>query len=159
MKKLIYFAYGSNLLSRRLEGRIGHTEYLGNYKLKDYVLTFDCGGFANIQPSKGSYVDGALYTLDPEQLSELNRYEGLYNAEFFDYNKDTLCVVYIGKEHVVRRSKSINALPAREYLDVIMAGAIEKRLGNLYTSVDEVKKQLPPPRIFQRTKKKKVRRR
>lgn len=157
MKKLLYFAYGSNLLTRRLEARIGHTDFIRTYRLQDYNLVFNCGGFANIEPSEGSYVDGALYTMTSDQMSELNRFEGFYNAEFFDYDKDTLVVVYVGREDIVNRSTRI--LPEREYLDIIMLGAAEKRLGLLYTKVDDIRRRLPiRPIKSNKTPKKKLRR-
>ena len=97
--------------------------------------------------------------MTPDQMSELNTYEGFYNAEFFDYDKDTLCVVYIGKSHIVKRAKLFGVLPTRAYLDIIMAGAIEKRLGVLYSTVEQIKKSLPPERVnFGKNPKRKLKR-
>lgn len=158
MKNLLYFAYGSNLLSSRLASRIGNAIFHSNYTLENYNLTFDCQGFANIQPSIGNTVEGCLYEITAEQLSELNHYEALYNAEFFDINPTTLAVVYVAKEYNVRRSLYMNnVLPAKAYLNIIIAGAEEKGLDNLVNKLINLRKQLSKEfeyKIFNKNKRK-----
>ena len=141
MKKLLYFAYGSNLLQERLNWRIGKSIYIGNHVLDNYKLVFNCKGFANITPSNGSKVEGSLYTITPDQLSELNFYEGLYNTEFFDY-KDYTVVVYTAKQAAVKRFEYFQ--PERIYLDVIIEGMLEKKININYKEVVELRKSLYP---------------
>lgn len=40
---MYYFAYGSNILTSRLEDRVGDVETIGTHVLKDYKLVFDTG--------------------------------------------------------------------------------------------------------------------
>lgn len=161
MKQILYFAYGSNLLSSRLRFRIGSANFVQNYRLPDYELVFNCNQYANIISSKGSYVDGTLYSITAEQLSILNRYEALYNAHFFEF-KDYIVAVYIGKDHVTEYN-SIHDLPTREYISIIIEGAAEKGLSTLYNRLVDLKERIPKPipRSFLRgtSKKKKLKRR
>lgn len=86
--KILYFAYGSNLMIERLEHRVGKVIKISNYELKDYRLVFDCGmdfgNFANIIESEGSVVYGVIYEMTYKQLKMLDRYELLYNRIKFE---------------------------------------------------------------------------
>lgn len=155
MKRILYFAYGSNLLTRRLEFRVGKIKEIGIHILQDYKLTFDCESFANIQPSAGDAVEGYLYELNSTQLRELTTYEGFYNMEFFDVGiTNSIGVVYTGKELVVEKGIRLGVLsPTREYLRIILEGCIEKKLKRTAISIANLLKLLPVP-----LKKKKLKR-
>lgn len=145
MKRIFYFGYGSNLLTQRLTDRVGRVISRGNHTLEDHQLVFNCGGFANIIPSRGNSVDGHLYELSPIQLKELNTYEGFYNMEFFDIDENTIGVVFIGMEHIVDRTNW--QLPSRNYLAIILAGMQEKGITKNYNTTLELYYNLPKPKI------------
>lgn len=135
MKRIFYFAYGSNLLTRRLEHRVGQVIPRGIYVLQDYELVFNCGGFANIIPSRGNSVEGYMYEVTADQISELNRYEALYNAHYFDVDENTIAVVYVGSDYAVNSNIQRARRTDEDYVQVIMAGCIEKRLPATYAKL------------------------
>ncbi|MDJ0269122.1 MAG: gamma-glutamylcyclotransferase [Aigarchaeota archaeon] len=77
---LNYFAYGSNMASRRLAERNVKPARRIPAILEGYELVFNkrCGSgiCANIEPNTGSRVYGALYTITQRELKTLDRYEG-----------------------------------------------------------------------------------
>lgn len=158
MKKILYFAYGSNLLSERLFRRIGKFSFFKNYNLENYDLTFDCQGFANIKESKGSFVEGCLYEVTSSQISELNFYEACYNVEYFDYDKNTIILVYVGKQYIVERSTALKVKPMSDYIRIIMMGAEEKGLNNLYSKLEKILETIPKPFLRSKSLKRKTKR-
>lgn len=137
MKQLFLFCYGSNLNSQQLRRRIGKTTLLRLYNLENYRLVFNCGGFANIEPSQGEVVEGALYSINSSQLSELNRYETFYNPNFFDLENNGLGIVYIGDPHFINNWQK----PRLEYINIILQGMSEHKLINSYNKLLSFKEQ------------------
>lgn len=138
LKNILYFAYGSNLSETRLEFRIGRQGLVkkhSTYRLKGYKLIFNCysfytnAAFANIiKGTEDDYVDGVLYEINAYQLKELDFYEALYEKYFFDLPDGYLGCVYIcTKSHLL-----IEDLPTLDYLNVIIDGALEQHLYDLY---------------------------
>ncbi len=74
---MLYFSYGSNLNLDRMFDRCPNAEPIGPATLKDYRLLFR--GVADIEPSKGHEVVGALWEITDECEAALDVYEG-YNA-------------------------------------------------------------------------------
>ena len=82
--RLLYFAYGSNMLTARIEGRLGPCERIGAACLTGHALRFHklggldgtgkCDAFPTDAP--GDRVWGALLRLTAAQLAELDRIEG-----------------------------------------------------------------------------------
>ena len=137
MKKVLYFAYGSNLSESRLVNRVGNVKVVGNFALHGYDLTFNASNgyssYANITKVKySSYVEGVLYDLTNRQFELLDRYEGLYSRYYFDVNVNTLGCVYIANEQVE------GAPTDRFYLDIIRD---ECRRLNFLRNYDAVSKQ------------------
>ena len=67
-KNIHYFAYGSNMRTKRLKDRVGEIDMIGKAKLKNYRLTFNKLGNngsrrANIEPRKGFFVEGVIFDL------------------------------------------------------------------------------------------------
>lgn len=84
MKKIRYFAYGSNLLLPRLERRVGGVVFAGRACLPNWVFCMnkrsaDGTAKANVQRSPGDEVWGVLYELTEEQLDRLSYYEANYD--------------------------------------------------------------------------------
>ena len=142
MKKVYYFAYGSNLLSSRLEARLGR----GNiqfkpYTLRGYKLVFNTGFskkgcFANIVVGLPTdSVEGVLYDITPQELKELSTYERFYETYFFDIGRDLACV-YISTDEGLMMDKG---KPDLYYLNIIIDGCLEKGLHNTYNSLLDYK--------------------
>ena len=82
---LTYFAYGSNLSSRRLRERSPTADPVGVATLHGWSLRFDKRGRdgtakANIVPEPGARVMGVLYTLEGPDRRGLDVAEGLGRA-------------------------------------------------------------------------------
>lgn len=78
-----YFAYGSNLFSERLRGRVPSAEAVGMARLDGYRLTTDKQGRdgtakANLRVETGARVWGVLYRLDEAHWAPLDAAEGGY---------------------------------------------------------------------------------
>jgi gamma-glutamylcyclotransferase (GGCT)/AIG2-like uncharacterized protein YtfP len=141
MKRIFYFAYGSNLLSFRLHARIDDWISKQNFVLNNYKLVFNVSyvGFANIVPSEGDCVEGVLYEINAEQLKELSFHEGLYTSNFFDVNiPDGIGVVYIGQERAI---PPFLVRPQLDYINIIIDGCKENGLKNTYKKLVAYKLQ------------------
>lgn len=131
----IYFAYGSNLSSRRLRERIGEAEPLGAARLKDFELVCDKLGAdgsakANLAIAPGAVVFGALYRVTEPALVILDGFEG-------GYDRTPLRVhALAGSELqvITYRSQltSAHARPYTWYRDLILDGAHEHELPEPY---------------------------
>ncbi len=70
----INFAYGSNLDAEQMATRAPGARLLGWARLRDWELQFR--GVANVCERQGSEVLGALWSLTPNDLRRIDRYEG-----------------------------------------------------------------------------------
>lgn len=137
MKRLQYFAYGSNIKQSRLEARVGKVNYIGKHILNDYRLVFNCTNlyldtYANIEEAKGQQVEGCLYELTYLQIAELDRYEILYYKKFIDLGDNKTLVVYIAHPKTIN-NKAIK--PWLNYINIILQGCLEKKLTFAYDKV------------------------
>ena len=72
MKK--YFAYGSNMLEAGMDYRCPQAQKIGSWTLPNHKLYF--AGVADITPSEGDSVVGALWDITPSDEEGLDIYEG-----------------------------------------------------------------------------------
>jgi gamma-glutamylcyclotransferase (GGCT)/AIG2-like uncharacterized protein YtfP len=72
-----YFAYGSNMNHEHMKFRCPKSKYIGTHTLPEYELVFR--SVADVQQSKGSSVNGALFAITEECERSLDRYEGYPN--------------------------------------------------------------------------------
>src|SRR5690625_4834021 len=126
-----YFAYGSNMdLGRMKERGIDFTSRVFA-RMDDYKLVFNkkaSGGnktFANIEPSEGNHVEGALYEFPDEQIGYLDRCEG----HPYHYKRKELTVLdqdgqsMTAMVYIVQSDKIVSdLLPTRDYLDHLLEG-------------------------------------
>ena len=82
--RILYFAYGSNMLSSRIHSRVTSVELIGPAFLKDVRMLFnkrskDRSGKANLVESPGNVTWGVLYEIDVQGLDTLDKVEGGYN--------------------------------------------------------------------------------
>lgn len=138
MKKL-YFAYGSNLDINRLQARIGKVKVIGVTTVYGWKLVFNAGQgkqcFANMQMTGNptDSVDGAVYEISPVQLRKLDTCEGaphFYTRMIYRFNnKDLHMYVSINPHYTQQQVRGIS--PARDYLDFMIKGSVDFKLGNL----------------------------
>ena len=107
--KVWYFAYGSSLNVDQLRSRIGQWQLSKRALVRNYKLVFNVyskkrnGYAANLQQSDNfeDTVPGAVYRLDPTQLKELEKYEGIpavdVGVELEDGNEISHAKVFIWK--------------------------------------------------------------
>jgi len=128
---LYYFAYGSNMLTSRLEERVGKVALHGVGVLKDYVFKFNKisqdGGKANIEPCSGSEVSGVLFKVTAEQLAILDVFEGAphhYQRVIVKVG-EIKAIAYIATPKYTAKT---SLTPSTEYLNLILNGAKEHRI-------------------------------
>lgn len=144
MNKVLYFAYGSNILQDRLNYRVGKNTFHSTYKLYGYKLVFNAVGwgrtaYANIiKGSKYDYVEGVLYELTSEQFKDLDRYEGLYERNYFIIPE----IKEIGCTYICKVENIEDNYPSdEEYVKVIMEGCKHFGLFHTYAIAQERLKQ------------------
>lgn len=132
MKKILYFAYGSNMFLPRIQFRLPNVKKVGTHKLYGWKLMFNVESFAggsnylNIVPATPEeFVEGVLYDVDEHGYKTLDGYEALYYKYYFDINADTLGCVYIctGKMHL-----ATFYIPDWWYVNVCESGARDNGL-------------------------------
>lgn len=83
MPRIVYFAYGSNMSTRRLRARIASADPIGTGVLHRYSLVFhkvgrkDGSGKCDLIECRSDYVLGVLFEFDTCQKPVLDRVEGL----------------------------------------------------------------------------------
>lgn len=131
MQKLLYFAYGSNMLLDRIEDRCGIVKVIGKYVLQDWKLTFDCGhktgAYSNIVEEEGAEVEGVLYDLTEKQVDAIDRYEGYpynYERRYFKIDDNTIGYVYVS----VADWFKVDGKPTLHYLNMMIDGCLQNGL-------------------------------
>jgi gamma-glutamylcyclotransferase len=80
---MLYFAYGSNMFTKRLQIRVPSASKINNATLPGYSLFFhkrsnkDGSGKCNIKHQNDSVVYGVIFEIDGKQKTDLDRAEGL----------------------------------------------------------------------------------
>lgn len=122
----LYFAYGSNISKKGMRHRCPGSKAIGTAILPDYRLTFR--GVADVEPSLGDLVMGALWKCPPQDIASLDRYEGVRGGF---YRKEVLTVqaedgpvealVYIMCPTLLDNQ----SLPSQGYFNTIRDGYID----------------------------------
>lgn len=132
MQKVLYFAYGSNMLYERIKIRCGKVKHCGTHKLYGYKLIFNAEStwgnisYANIikTTSKKDFVEGVLYNLSHKDYRTLDMFEGLYERCYFIIDENTIGCTYVCK-NITAEPYS----PAEDYyLKICLQGAKENNL-------------------------------
>lgn len=133
-KKVIYFAYGSNMLTSHLCKRVGSIITIGRGKLLDFRFvcnkqSMDGSSKANLIKSIGDEVWGVLYEIELKELINLDRAEGGYNRIsreiIADDGSSIMAFVYVSP-------KLTNVPCYDEYKRLIIEGASEHQLPGFY---------------------------
>lgn len=141
IKNALYFAYGSNILTSRIEERIGIVKKHSTHLLFGYKLVFNTGYdkrglFANIiKGTSADFVEGVLYEIESYQLSLLDRYEGYYYKKFFTIFDEVVAVYINEDERSITEGK-----PSLNYLNLILKGCKEHSLTYTFDILTRYKK-------------------
>ena len=135
----IYFAYGSNMSSARLLARVSGAERLDRAFVNDWQLAFnkpgrDGSGKANLVPASGVVTWGVAWTLPEDPWPLLDGFEPGYERAVFRLLRTDGREVHA---HVYLHECPADAPsipPSNEYLDHLVAGAIEHDLPEDYVA-------------------------
>jgi gamma-glutamylcyclotransferase len=135
MGRLLYFAYGSNMLSKRLRARVPSAVRRGIGYICGHRLTFDkrstdgsgkCDAEGTLVPEGRVY--GVVYEIDSDQKAQLDRAEGLghgyaqKNVEVISGEATLRAVTYYAT------CKDSSLQPYHWYKEYVLAGARENSL-------------------------------
>jgi len=138
MKKMIYFAYGSNMSLARLRARVPSARrkgvgYLYGYTLAFHKISLDGSGKCDAFKTRSNddYLIGILYQIDPEHRSELDKAEG------FGYNVKNIKIKTVSDEEIVAFTYCANKIntdlkPYHWYKQHVTVGAKENALPTEY---------------------------
>lgn len=112
----LYFGYASNLSSRTLKQRCPECAHAGLARLDDYKWQVNETGYANIIPSEGDVVYGALAFLSSRDEAALDQSEGVP----WLYEKHDVEVTRIDKDgkDLHRANGGTQTVTATTYIDV-----------------------------------------
>lgn len=149
-KTFMYFAYGSNLLQKRIHINNPSAKRAGIGKLNNYRLDFIRystrwrGASATIVPCKGSSVWGAIWEIDMKHMESLDDQEGVTQKVYFPLMVDVEspdgglqnCRVY-QQHQTPEKSVPLELLPHERqpsavYLNTIVLGAKESQIPQHY---------------------------
>jgi gamma-glutamylcyclotransferase len=130
----LYFAYGSNMLTKRLLDRVSSAHPIATASLTGHRLTFhkpsdDGSGKCTIErtDSANDVVWGVLFEIEKGQERILDGFEGKgYSASFIEVSDFTGV-----KTYVANRVKA-TLVPYHWYKDLVVAGAIQHGLPEEY---------------------------
>jgi len=145
MQEIVYFAYGSNMSSRRLRYRVPNARVIGRGVLSGYRLAWhkqgsDGSGKCDIVAAHpAEVVYGVLYRLSPEHKPRLDRAEGLghsyaqcqVEARLLDEEDSVSAVTY----YALKIDPTY--LPFSWYRDHVLIGAREHGLPDHYIAMIE----------------------
>lgn len=151
----LYFAYGSNLLAKRIHIQNPTAIFLDTAKLDNHRIDFIRvsnrwnGASATIVPAEGEYVWGALWEISNENSDSLDDQEGVNTNFYFVKNvtvtrrngEFTLCRTYeqCMRPILIKAGETIpeDRLPSKTYMETIVNGAKQIGLPNDYITMLE----------------------
>ncbi|XP_059621994.1 gamma-glutamylcyclotransferase-like isoform X1 [Phlebotomus argentipes] len=149
--KFLYFAYGSNLLAKRIHIKNPTAVRKDIGKLKNHRLDFFYyatrwgGAPSTVVPAPGENVWGAIWEIDMENLDSLDKQEGVHRGVYQPLSlpietprgETLICRVYQlvnnPDDYPVKNGVRIEERkPSYSYIQVLINGAIESGLPEYY---------------------------
>ncbi|CAG9581605.1 unnamed protein product [Danaus chrysippus] len=146
----LYFAYGSNLLKKRIHINNPTAVFIGIGKLNEHQLDFIKysenwrGSSATIIPTQDHYIWGAIWRLHNNDMKSLDRQEGVDTNWYFPKSVEVVtpegeklkCRTYQQTINPPLRAPGeelpIERRPSSTYMDCIIKGAVECNLPEDY---------------------------
>jgi len=132
---ILYFAYGSNMLTSRITKRIPSAKAVGRAALYNLCVLFnkkskDGSGKANLFPKTGFVTWGSLYEICADEINELDKIEKGYIRKTVNVKKDNGEII----EAETYFSENITEKPVAfdSYKQMVISGAIEQNLPSEY---------------------------
>lgn len=132
---MYYFAYGSNLSKKQMQGRCPDSKPMFIATLPNYKLVFVSwsrqwrGGIPSVKPLRGEKVLGAIYKVSEKDLRRLDSYQGYpgsysrLNITVFDEDGNPVeAVTYI------KAGQLEETPPSKEYLAIVQQGYRDWRM-------------------------------
>ena len=152
-----YFAYGSNMLTRRLvertpSARVLATGYVEGRRLTFHKVSKDGSGKCDAEQTTNTSdrVYGVIFEIDPSERKALDRAEGLNNG----YNEAQVDVVTpsgtVPAITYVATHKEPAMKPYRWYKSLTVAGAIEHELPLAYVEWIRAVESMEDPDVERR---------
>ena len=117
---MLYFAYGMNTNPDEMAYRCPGARSMGHARLINHVFRF--AFHADVEACEGSYVDGVLWDITPENLAALDQLEGYPSY----YDRCALSVVHQGRTYHALTYKMQPGHPDNDpisrYFDLVLAG-------------------------------------
>jgi gamma-glutamylcyclotransferase (GGCT)/AIG2-like uncharacterized protein YtfP len=116
---MLYFSYGSNSNKKQMLRRCPDAVPLKPFVLDDHRLVFRY--FADIEPSQGNVVHGALWSITEKCEETLDRYEGvksnLYFRRYFLHEGKRVLYYKMNEDHYELPSEHYAKICAKGYKD------------------------------------------
>ena len=148
-----YFAYGSNMCSKRLQSRVPSAVKIVSVSVPGYKLFFhkrgeDGSGKCNIREDDRSVVHGIVYQMVAEEKEALDRIEGPgYRTTALQVkaqNRSLEVFTYVAEQNYICES----IRPFSWYKSLVIAGAREHGLPHRYIEkLKQVKAVMDPNRV------------
>lgn len=141
MSTIRYFAYGSNMLTQRLQKRCKSARVIGHAWVDGYSLVFqkrskDGSGKATLvkadDPTARAY--GVIFSIDEKETDDLDRAEGAGYACIKDFKvfSDPATCVEVVTYLAVPEASNAALVPYDWYRDIVIAGARQNDLPDEY---------------------------
>jgi cation transport regulator ChaC len=132
---ILYFAYGSNMLSSHIKKRVASAKAIGRASLYDWCVAFskkskDGSGKANLFQKTGFVTWGCLYEIDVNEISKLDKVEKGYVRTKVIVMKDDKKIAEA--ETYISDNLTDNPVGFDSYKQMLILGAIEHNLPTEY---------------------------
>ncbi|XP_026758784.1 gamma-glutamylcyclotransferase-like [Galleria mellonella] len=146
----LYFSYGANLLTFRVQMHNPSAEFVSIARLDNYRLDFIRyskfwgGPNVTLVPTANAHVWGVIWRLHKTDMASLDSQEGVDIKKYYIKHLDVLtpymglfkCRVYIQKINPLPRGDNdsipVERLPSRTYKQVMIRGATEHEIPEYY---------------------------
>jgi gamma-glutamylcyclotransferase len=165
MSTFFYFAYGSNMFTKRLTQRVNsarawRTGFIAGYRLTFHKRSKDGSGKCDAEPtgSPDDRVYGVVYEVNAKQEPELDEAEGVGRKGGY---KKTDVTVVCGTERICAKTycatdKDPKHIPYAWYKELVLAGAREHHLPEAYIQQIEDVESKEDPNAERREKNLKI---
>ena len=139
---VLYFAFGSNMVTAQMAERCPGAEFLGTAVLPEHRFRIGRRGYGTVVPETGAAVYGILWGLREEDEAALDVYEGVRHGLYekvsrfvrTDAGDDRLALVYVATD-----PEPGAAVPG--YMEKVVAAADSHALPTAYR--EELRRWLP----------------